>query len=468
MATAKAKAKAKAKPAKPVAKAKTYPKAKAKATTASRAKAKAKATTASRAKAKAKAPPTSRAKPKASVPTKVKAKLPPARAKAKASPAKQPLRGKRPSSLRDRGDAVPAPIATETSTEAHRRLFTARDRAVRSSPVVEILDDPHPIGALRRFLDSLEGEATQQQAQIALGSAQLMLLSGRDERGSTEVKELVDLVVHHWNDFGERKHGFHAQEFLKHAFAALGVDRTRASRLEELIPDTASAELLFNVACAYAVARDKVAMLRAIGRALDAGAPPEQFRRDTDFAPYANDPDLMLLLARAEVPHIPVDIEPYLPGVRAALDSLLSTLKEFGESVELRPPMRLDAILDAERAAKISLPNDYRALLTITNGMRLWEHEFFAAGDYREATRLATRAQHYLGSSLGITGIAECVPVASWGQPTDWLLYDPRGRMRGGYAGYVLMLDKDGVAVDDLATALAHMENMAREVLGTN
>jgi hypothetical protein len=67
-----------------------------------------------------------------------------------------------------------------------------------------------------------------------------------------------------------------------------------------------------------------------------------------------------------------------------------------------------------------------------------------------------------------VTGLAECVPLASWGQPSDWLLYDPRGRMRAGEPGYVLMLSTDGVAVEDLATALLHMENMARDVLGTN
>ena len=100
-----------------------------------------------------------------------------------------------------------------------------------------------------------------------------------------------------------------------------------------------------------------------------------------------------MLLARADVPAIPVDVDPYVPAVRAALDSLVGTLKELGEKVELRPPVRLDAILDAERARKLSLPNDYRALLTITNGMRLWEHEFLGAGDYRESTQLANRAR---------------------------------------------------------------------------
>src|SRR6185503_14272439 len=239
--------------------------------------------------------------------------------------------------------------------------------------VVEILEDDYPLGALRRFLDSIKGEASPQQAQIALGSAQLMLLpSAREhERGTSEVKELVDLVLHHWDDFAERRKGFHAQEFLRNALAAIGVDRERIARLEALIPEHATTELLFNLACAHAVSRDKVKMLDAAERALAAGASPTEFRREPDFAPYANDPDLAVLLTRAEVPVIPVDIDPYLPGVRAALDSLLSTLKEFGESVDLRPGVRLDAILDAERAGKVSLPNDYRALLTLTNGIQL-------------------------------------------------------------------------------------------------
>lgn len=478
--------------------------AKAKATSKARPKAKAKAAPTAKAKAKPKAKPTAKAKAKTTAKTKAAAK-PPSRASATAKPRSaakpttptagakprpraQPVAAPRetpaakpaasprarrapaaPAPIADTSDAVPAPITGESSTEAHRRLFTARDRAVRSSPVVEILDDPHPLGALRRFLDSLKGEATPQQSQIALGSAQLMLLPlGREQRGGNEVKELVDLIVHHWRDFGDRGKGFHAQEFLRNALVAIGVDRDRIAQLEELVPETASAELLVSLACAHAVARDKVAMLRAVERALEAGAASAELRRDPDFAPYANDPDFNVLLTRAEVPPIPVDVEPYLPAVRAALDSLLSTLKEFGESVELRPPVRLDAILDAERAGRVSLPNDYRALLTITNGMRLWEHEFLGAGDYREPTRLATRARQYLGSSFGVTGLAECVPLASWGQPDDWLLYDPRGRLRSGEPGYILMVDAGGIPVEDLAAALAHMENMAREALGTN
>jgi hypothetical protein len=363
-------------------------------------------------------------------------------------------------------DAIPQPIGSEITDS--RLSMTARERMARSLPVLEILEDDHPIGALRRFLDSIRGEATPQQAQIALGSAQLMLLPAREHRGREDVRELVDLILRHWEDFGERRRGFHAQEFLRNALAAVGVDRERIARLEAQVPERASGELLFALACAHAVARDKVAMLQAVERALQAGAAPDEFRRDGDFAPYANDPDLAVVLARAEVPPIPVDIEPYLPGVRAALDSLLSTLKEFGESVELRPGVRLDAILDAERAGKVSLPNDYRALLTLTNGMRLWEHEFFSAGDYREHTRLSTRAQLYLESSLGVTGPVDCVPVANWGQDDEWLLYDPHGKLRGGGAGYVLQLSREIVPVEDLPTALAHMENLAREVLGTN
>ena len=367
-------------------------------------------------------------------------------------------------------EAIPTPIADDSlSSSGRRRAMTAREWSTRSSPVVEILDDPHPIGALRRFLDSIKGTATEQQAQISLGSAQLMLLPiAREARGGGEVKELVDLVLERWVDFGAMSLGFHAQEFLRNAFAAVGVDRTRIARLAAAVPATASSELLFHVAGAHAVARDKVAMLRAVEDALGAGAAPADFRRDHDFAPYAADPDLAVLLARADLPTIPVDVDPYIPAIRGALDTLVSSLKELGEAVELRPPVRLDAILDAERAARISLPNDYRALLATTNGMRVWDREFLATGDFREATSLGQRARRYLQAEYATAGLSDCVPLASWGGPNDWLLYDPRGRVRRGDPGYVVMLDADEVPVADLAAALVWLEALARDELGTN
>ena len=349
--------------------------------------------------------------------------------------------------------AVPEPIAVETSSK--RRARTAREIAQRSLPVVAILDDPHPIGALRRFLEGVHGPMTEQQAQIALGAAQLILFPiRREERGSPDVCDVVDMIVERWPDFGVRRSGFHAQEFLRNALAAIGVDRKRIGKLESCVPDNASSELLFELACAHAIARDKVAMLRAVERTLEAGTSTDQFRRDLDFAPYASDPDLAALLAHAEVTPIPVEIDPYLEKVRAALDSLVGAVREYGETVELRPPVRLDAILDAERARKISLPNDYRALLTITNGMRVWDYEFFGVGDYREATALSVRAQRYLATA----GIASTVPLASWGSPHEWLLFDLRGHR------YVL----GDRWLPDLAAALARIETAAHEQLGTN
>ena len=368
-------------------------------------------------------------------------------------------------------DAIPQLIPFDSSSGERKLTLTARERALRASPVVEILDDEHPIGALRRFLETLKAEATPQQAQIALGAAQLILMPlERDGRGGREVRELVDLILRHWDQFGERRRGFHAQEFIKHALLAVGIDRARVQALDELVPPHASGELLFNVASAYAAARDKVAMLRSVQRALEAGVSPAQFRRDPDFLVYANDADLTRLLSGAEVPRIPVNVEPHVPIVRAALDHLVTTLKEFGEPIELRPPVRLDAILDAERARKIQLPNDYRALLTITNGMTVWDHTFFSALDYRESTPLAMTAQRYLEmqATRGAEGIEECIPLARWGQPTDWLLYDPRGRIRGGEPGYLLRLNTYEEPLENLSAALGRIEHLARETLGTN
>ena len=93
-------------------------------------------------------------------------------------------------------DAIPQMIAFESSSESGRRSLSARERMLRSSPVVEILDDAYPIGALRRFLDSIKGLATPQQAQIALGAGQLTLQPiARENRGGSEVKEIVDLEL---------------------------------------------------------------------------------------------------------------------------------------------------------------------------------------------------------------------------------------------------------------------------------
>src|SRR6266550_1450239 len=130
-------------------------------------------------------------KPKPKAKPKVKAKAKPKRARA----VKPTKRVAKPATRNE--DGIPQPIADDVfSSSGKRRARTAREWSTRSSPVVEILDDPHPIGALRRFLDSIKGPASEQQTQIALGSAQLLLLPiARESRGGPEVKELVDLVL---------------------------------------------------------------------------------------------------------------------------------------------------------------------------------------------------------------------------------------------------------------------------------
>jgi len=313
--------------------------------------------------------------------------------------------------------------------------------------------------------------ATVTEGQIALGSAQLMLLPiAREARGGKAAAELIDLVLGHWHRFPDRA-GFHAQEFLRNAFAAVGEDATRIDKLVSLVPDDASAELRFNVACAYAVAGDKPAMLEAVERALAMGATAAQVRRDTDFDAFARDDELAALLDRAaQTPAIPVDLAPHLPRVRAAVDKIVATLQALGETVTLGPPATLDKILAVERDRGLALPNDFRALLTIHDGMELWDHAFFGTADYRGGTELHDDAREYLESSAddGTTGIDECIPLANWGQPNNWLLYDPRGVMRGGDPGYVIMLTADEWPQTDLVEAFANLEKLAKDVLGAN
>jgi hypothetical protein len=309
-----------------------------------------------------------------------------------------------------------------------------------------------------------------EEGQIVLGSAQLMLLPiAHEHRGGSEVKQLLDLVLARWDAFPDRS-GFHAQEFLRNAFAAVGDDRDRIARLAALVPSDATSELRFNLAGAYAVAGERSAMLRALEAALASGATAAQVRRDPDFVGFLQDPGVVALLDRAAVPAIPVDLDPYLAPVRAALDTLVETLHELGEPSRLNPPASLEAVLAAERAKQIQLPNDYRALLTLTDGMALWDHEFFGTRDYRGDTPLAQRARAFLEMSVSYGGIGmdECVPLASWGQPNHWLLYDPRGSVREGDPGYVVMLTADPWPMTDLADALLKIESSVRDARATN
>jgi hypothetical protein len=336
--------------------------------------------------------------------------------------------------------------------------------------VVKLLDSKQPMEALRKFLARIAGEATMEEGQIVLGSAQLMLLPiAHEHRGGDEVKQLLDLVLARWDAFPDRS-GFHAQEFLRNAFAAVGDDRERLARLAALVPLEATSELRFNLAGAYAVVGDRPAMLRALEVALATGTTAAQVRRDPDFTGVLHDPGVIALLDRAAVPAIPVDVDPYVAPVRAALDTLVDTLRELGEPSRFNPPATLEAVLAAERAKQIQLPNDYRALLTITDGMALCDHEFFGTGDYRSETQLAQRARAFLEMSVSYGGIGmdECVPLASWGQPNNWLLYDPRGAVREGDPGYVVMLTADPWPMTDLADALLKIESSVRDARATN
>lgn len=338
-----------------------------------------------------------------------------------------------------------------------------------SGAVMSLVESTSPIIALREYLDAA-GEMTAQQSQVALGSAQLLLLPiAQEHRGGPEVKQLLDLVLSHWADFSDAT-GFHAQEFLRNALAAVGPDRERVIQLAMLVPAEATPELRFNLACAYAVAGERAAMLRAVRSALLYGSSPEAFLRDADFDAYRDDAELHSLLERATPPEIFVDIRPHVVIVRAAIETALETLHRFGENTKLEPPATLDTILAAERAGKIQLPNDYRALLTISDGLKMLDHQFLGTIDYRTDTLLAKRARDYLemAARYGARGIEDCVPLANWGQPNDWLLYDPFGRYRGGEPGIVLMLNAEEQALDGVAAALEQFEEIARDVLSTN
>lgn len=282
--------------------------------------------------------------------------------------------------------------------------------------MLDILDAEDPIEALRQFVTTRPKKLSVPDGQIALGAAQLMLLTiAREHRGGPEVRDVIDLVVSAWKRFPEPG-GFHAQEFLRNALVAAGDDGDLVDALIARVPRDAS-------------------------------------------------PELVTVVTRSQTKEIiPVDVAPYVRSVRAAFENVRATLEEFGASVETAAGAELDAVLASERVAHIQLPNDFRALLTITNGCVLFDTEFFSVEDYRTETALAKKARAFLTSA---PGIEECIPLANWGQGGDWLLWDPHGRSRRG-PGYVVMLDEAESTYDDLVSVLEGLASYARDALSTN
>ncbi|HEY4055079.1 MAG TPA: SMI1/KNR4 family protein [Kofleriaceae bacterium] len=284
--------------------------------------------------------------------------------------------------------------------------------------MLDILDAEQPVDALREFIAARKKKFSVPDGQIALGAAQLMLLTiAREHRGGPEVRDVIDLIVSAWKRFPEPG-GFHAQEFLRNALVAAGDDTDLVDALIARVPRDAS-------------------------------------------------PELVTVVSRAQTKEvIPVDVAPYVRPVRNALEEVRATLEELGGTMEVAPPAELDAVLASERAAHIQLPNDFRALLTITNGCTLFDREFFGVDDYRTETALAKRARAYL--SAAPAGIDECIPLANWGQGNDWLLWDPHGHRRRGAPGYVVMSDDAESTYDDLVSVLEDVASHARDALSTN
>ncbi|CAN5726727.1 hypothetical protein BH11MYX2_BH11MYX2_13610 [soil metagenome] len=357
--------------------------------------------------------------------TATKKKTPATKTTRKAAPAKKKKKTATPAKKTGapaRKTAAPAkkktPPARKKAAPAKKKVAPKPTLALPSGGVLDILDAENPVDALRELIAARKKKFSIPDGQIALGAAQLMLLTiAREHRGGPEVRDVIDLVVSAWKRFPEPA-GFHAQEFLRNALVAAGDDTELVDALLARVPREAS-------------------------------------------------PELVTVVARAQTKEIiPVDVAPYVRPVRAAFEYLRATLEELGAPFETSSPAELDAVLATERAARIQLPNDFRALLTITNGCTLFDREFFGVDDYRTETALAKKARDFLAAAPA--GLDECIPLANWGQPTDWLLWDPHGHRRRGEPGYVVMLDEAASAYDDLVSVLEGIAAHARDALSTN
>lgn len=406
----------------------------------------------------AKPKPASRARPAV-----VKA-TPAAAPKPARSAAPKPARSAAPKPARTNARKpalVAAPAGPPPIPQPRKRSGTS----LKMGAVVAILEATNPITALKRFIAAIGPRATLHDAQVALGAGQLILdPMTREHRGDPDAARVIDLVLARWSSYPDLG-GYHAQEFLKAAFLAVGEDRVRLGHLAAHVPVNASADLRLDIAAAHAIAGERDAMIRALEGAIALGASPFGVTRNPDFAAFHDDPALHALLSRSTAPEIPVEIESHLDRVRAALDALVGTLHDIGDTAEVRPAADLQAVLAAERAARISLPNDYRALLTLADGIFSGSCQLFGLDDIRGTTPLAKKARAFAASEPDVDS---CIPLGYIGRSTDWLFYDPAGTTRRLGPGFFVMFDQGSALSDDLADALATAASMSREQASVN
>lgn len=285
---------------------------------------------------------------------------------------------------------------------------------VGAKTVIAILESRDPVAALKKYTATLSSKITKIEAQVWLGAAALLLgQPARGDQGRSTVEAIVDGVLDAWPRLPDRT-GSHAQDFLRNA-AARVVDATRMDRLGDHAPADASPDLLFALACGFGRLGDRDHLMAWLARALTAGVSPAQIRRTPDMARYVSEPEVVRLLAAHRAPAIPVDTTRHVAPLRTALDRMLRVLERCRRPVHLAPPVPLADVLAAEAAAGVQLPNDYRALLTLHDGLTLSDRRFFGTRDLRGGTPLHDAAREYIemSSDYGAQGMEDCVPLAN-------------------------------------------------------
>jgi hypothetical protein len=324
--------------------------------------------------------------------------------------------------------------------------------------ILDILQSARPVGGFTKMANGLVGRIGKEDAEALLSCATLLLARfGTQARGGREVREIVDLLLARWATLPQR--GFHTEELLRNALAAIGSDAIRYALLAARVPKgKIEAQLAFNLACAAALAGDEKGMLVAMERALKAGVSPKQIQGDDDLRKAATQPKAKKLLAAFAPKPIPVKVKPHVAAVKRALAIAVHPFEKRGHKVKLGAPASLTRVAAAEKKAKVSFPNDYRALLTLADGVKLYDNAILGTADWAGG-KMMSSARRFIDDSVayGATGLDDCFPIANLGQPNDWLLYDPRGPARGGKPGYLIILNADELPMKSLVHALEWM-----------
>ncbi|HEU0030014.1 MAG TPA: SMI1/KNR4 family protein [Kofleriaceae bacterium] len=340
------------------------------------------------------------------------------------------------------------------------------------------LKQPDGAARFRALVDGLpDGKLAKADAEAVLGLGAIALAGFAGTRGDREAERVIAAVLARLPQLPKR--GYHFEQFVRNALGVVGPERLPA--VERLVPATVDEPAIhLNLACARAAAGDRRGVIAAIERGLAAGMSRHAFANDPELAAMLATKQVAALLSPPKLPAIAWDVAPHVARLSKIVQAFAAKCVAQGDWLELGHASTKSAIVAVEKQLGVPLPNDFRAFLTLHDGLKAGHFGYghrrvsgdeilgladLGGGKRTSDTQLAKWAREWLDGQArhGSSTILDCVPLATFTQTSNWVLYDPIGHYlaevtgKRARPGYIMQMNADAWIVPRFADALRFM-----------